>query len=175
MVGEFIRRFSTYKVHRINEKTIKSLRKNICGGDMGIRYDDLAALYAHIINNNIHMDSVYFIKKNHPEYNLKANIIPKNSLDDFGFEFSIKGENARKIQILLRTNDRNEKSIFVSKHEQDRHDDKTIVTTYLFKNEISISGLGERTITPNTKREIVSLLNDLRKYFKFIFDNYHLY
>ena len=175
MVGEFIRRFNTYKVHRINEKTIKSLRKNICGGEMGIRYDDLAALYAHIINNKIYLDSVFFIKKNHPAYNLKVNIITKNSLDDFGFEFFIDEENSRRIQILLRTNDRNEKTIFISKYEHDKLNDNTIVTTYLFKNEISISGLGDYIVTPKTKREIVSLLNDLRKYFKFIFDNYHLY
>lgn len=175
MVGEFIRRFNTYKVHRINEKIIKTLRKNICGGDMGIQYNDLAALYTHIINNNIHMDSVYDIRRNHPAYNLKVNIIPKNSLDDFGFEFSINGDNSRKVQILLRTNDRNEKTIFISKYEYDRFSDKTIINTYLFKNEISISGLGDRITTPKTKREIVSLLNDLRKYFKFVFDNYHLY
>lgn len=170
-----VQKLAEYKTKRSNLKFLESIRKNICGGTQDILYDDLKNLYVFLNNNNANIGMDLAVRRDHPLYNLKFTLIPQNDLDDFGFTFIMyTGMIGRKssIQILLRTDDRHHKTILVRKYQEEGYN--TNIMEFIFERAIAINCLTNYTKTSTIKTTVNDLVTTLKRYFRFVFDNYHL-
>ena len=152
-------------------RTIDKLQYDICSGATTIYYDDLKTLYTIIQNENIDLSKQVIGK------DIKFTLLPKNDLDEFGFAFNMKASSDDKtrtsIQILLRSEQRHDKSIFIRRYTD--QNGSGYITTYVFDRCISVNNVLGMTKTPATMNDIESLILTIKRYFKYVFDTYELH
>ena len=181
MIKKLLQKIAEKKAKKSEDVFLKEIRKRICS-TTDIHYDDLKNLYDFLQDKKVTMD--LGLNPNHKLYGLEFRLIPKNPVDTFGYTFVLRTggvniSNETTFSILLRSDGK--KRILIRKYEEPTVEftdnafrtNYSYLTVFEFIDTISFDGF-TGIKTPNSKVIVDLLVKDIKRYFAFIFDNYHI-
>lgn len=172
-------KITEWKIKRVQKRALDQLYELACKSPV-IQYETLSTLYASVLNKR-GIGNAPFMIKMACEYPTSITYVqnPKTFIDDFSFTVIIIDDipdvprRYNSIEIVCRTDDKNERIIFVSVNTKIDSIDysQNFKRDFSFCNEIGINSyIGVSTVSTN--EEIKILVNNLHQAFSALINKY---